>query len=255
MDEIREFFQRYTHFFQGLALAVLGLAVGWVLGRWRRHRLKRQLYGGDVRELVAIEQTVVREHPDGRITMRIRSCGSAPLSTIIFNPLAREAFLKRAEATKPTNPLLALHDKMGSYLLYLLQPWVCGLCRSGPFPHDVWVMAPVCEPGLLSEHQSTTVILVRQEDLKYFRDWQTCRQLHVEHGSDGARLLTLWHVAREFDRQLAEVKRLREQGKPTTYVETMYLLDLGLDQEEVPLRTKAVPWQRFAKVLQELGLS
>lgn len=255
MDDLRELFIRYSHFLQGLALALLGLVVGWLLGRWRRHRLKRQLYGGDVRELLAVEQLLLKEQADGRVTMRIRSCGAAPLSTVIFNPLARETFLKRASSTTVTSPLIAMHDKMGSYLLYLLQPWVCGVARGGVFPHDVWVMVPVCETGLLSEHQSTTVILIRQEDLKYFRDWQTCRQIHVEHGNDGARVLTLWRVAHEFDRQMAEVKRLREEGKPTTYVETMYLLDLGLDMQEVPLRTKAVPWQRFAGVLKEVGLS
>lgn len=255
MDHLRTLLHDYQHFVQGLALAVGGLVAGWLLGRWRRHKLKRQLYGGDAREMVAVEQVLIKEHSDGRVTLRIRSCGVAHASTIIFNPLAREAFQKRAAATTPANPLLTLHDRMGSFLLYLLQPWVCGLCRTGPFPHDTWVMAPVCEPGLLSEHQSTTVLLVRESDLKRFLDWNVCKRMHVEHGNDGARVLTLYHMAREFERQLAEVKRLREEGKPSTYVETMYILDLGLDMEEVPLRTKPVPWERFAKILKDSGLS
>jgi hypothetical protein len=62
-------------------------------------------------------------------------------------------------------------------------------------------------------------------------------------------------MAREFERQLAEVNRLRAAGKSAAYVETMYLLDLGLDTEEVDLRTKPVPWERFASVLKRLGLS
>jgi hypothetical protein len=175
--------------------------------------------------------------------------------SVLVNPVAQDAFLARSEATTSTNPLVALDDPMGSYLLYLLTPWVCGLARGGRFPHDVWVMAPVCEPGLLSAHQSNTVILIRREDLGRFLEWDSCKRMHVEHGSDGARILTLWHMAREFERQLAEVRRLKEAGKRSLYAETMYLLDLALDTEEVPLPTKPVPWDRFAPVLKKLGLA
>jgi hypothetical protein len=116
-------------------------------------------------------------------------------------------------------------------------------------------MAPVCEPGLLSAHQSTTVVLIRQADLKRFLDWNSCKTMHVEHGSDGARILTLWHMAKEFERQMADVRQLRAAGKRTTYVETMYILDLSLDTEEAALPTKPVPWERFASVLKSLKLS
>src|SRR5262249_55181972 len=198
---------------------------------------------------------LIRERPDGRTTMRIRSCGSAPLASLLPNPAAHDAFLARASATKPAAPLISMADPMGSFLLYLLTPWVCGLARRGPFAHDGWVMAPACEPGLLSAHQSTTVLLIRRADLRRFLDWGWCLRLEVEHGSDGARVLTLWHMAREFEAQLAEVKRLRDAGQRSTYAETMYVLDLALDTEEVDLPTRPVPWGRFAAVLAELGLS
>ena len=243
------------HFVQGLLLTLLGLAIGWLLGRWRRYRQLRRATGGDAREVMAVEQILVKEQPDGRVTMRIRSCGAAPLEYVLPNPAAHDVFLERAGATMSTDPLISMKDAIGSYILYLLTPWVCGMCRSGPFPHDTWVMAPVCEPGILSAHQATTIILVRQTDLERFLDWDWCKALHVEHGSDGARVLTLWHMAREFRRQLGDVERLREAGKRTTYVETMYLLDLGLDLQEVDRPTKPVPWTRFGKVLKELKLT
>ncbi len=91
--------------------------------------------------------------------------------------------------------------------------------------------------------------------MQRFLDWEACKAMHVEHGSDGARILTLWHMAGEFDRQLAEVKRYKDTGKPSTFVETMYLLDLGLDLAEVPLPTKPVPWARFAEIFKQLKLS
>lgn len=244
-----------NHFVQGLGLMLVGLTTGWLLGHWRRRRLLKQMRGGDIRELLTAEQVLIRDLDDGRTTLRIRSLGAAPLTQVLLNPIAHETFLQRAGSTKTTNPLLNMTDQLGSYLLHLLQPWVCGLARSGPFAHDIWIMAPVCEPGLLSSHQSATVVLVRQSDLKRFLDWEWCKRLQVEHGGDGARVLTLWHMAREFERQLEEVKRRREKHESARFVETMYILDLGLDAEVTPLPTKAIPWDRFARVLKELRLS
>jgi hypothetical protein len=257
MDKILEWLQDWSHnhVLQGLALMVLGLVLGWLFGWWRRRRMLRKIEAGSAREMVAIEQILIRDRPDGPTTMRIRSCGAAPLKSVLINPVAHDNFLARAEATTPTNPLISMQDRMGSYLLYLLQPWVCGMARQGPFPHDIWVMAPICEPGLLSAHQSTTIILVRRVDLRRFLDWDVCKDMHIEHGSDGARILTLWHMAREYEKQLAEVTRLKQAGQPSTTVETMYQLDLGLDTEEVALPTKAVPWERFTPVLRNLGLA
>jgi hypothetical protein len=251
-DDLREWVR--SHFVQGLALTLVGVAVGWLFARWRRHRLLRRLECGDARDVVTVEQILVREQPDGHTTMRIRSCGSEALRRVLINSVAYEDFLRRAEATTPTDPIISMKDRTGSYLLYLLLPWVCGKARAGPFPHDLWVMCPVCETSILSAHQSTTVVLVRESDLRRFLDWEWCRALRVEHGSDGARVLTLWHMAREFEKQKAELGRLREGGHRTTYVETMYLLDLGLDTEEAPVRTKSVPWDRFAPTLRQLGL-
>ncbi len=244
-----------NHFVQGLGLMIVGLTAGWLLGYWRRHRLMKQVRGGDIRELLTAEQILIREHAGGPTTLRIRSLGAAPLSQVLLNPVAHDTFLRRISGTKQSNPLIDMSDQLGSYLLHLLQPWVCGLARNGPFAHDVWIMAPVCEPGVLSNHQSGTVLLIRQRDLKRFLDWEWCQGLHVEHGSDGARALTLWHMAREFERQIQEVKRRREKKESSRYVETMYILDLGLDVEEVPLPTKAIPWDRFASVLNELKLN
>lgn len=244
-----------SHFTHGLALMLLGLLAGWVLGYWRRHRMMKQVRGGDIRELLAVEKVLVRETPGGSATLRIRSLGAATVTQVLFNPVAHDAFLKRTRATTPANPLLDMSDQMGSYLLHLLQPWVCGLARTGAFKHDVWIMAPVCEPGVLSSHQSPTVVLVRQGDLKRFLDWEWCKRVQVEHGSDGARVLTLWRMAHELERQLEEVHRRREKKETTRYIETMYVLDLGLDTEEMPLPTKAIRWERFDSVLKEMKLN
>ena len=77
MDDLKDLL--HNHFVSGLALTILGLVVGWFLGYWRRHRLRKQVAGGDIRELLAIEQILLKDHPDGRTTMRIRSLGSTPL--------------------------------------------------------------------------------------------------------------------------------------------------------------------------------
>jgi hypothetical protein len=55
-----------NHFVQGVLLTLLGLTVGWLLGHWRRYRLLKQVQGGDAREVVAIEQILIKDHADAR---------------------------------------------------------------------------------------------------------------------------------------------------------------------------------------------
>jgi hypothetical protein len=242
------------HAVQGMLFTLLGLAMGWLLGRWRRFRLRRRIVGGDAREVVAIDQVIVCDYPDGRTAMRKRAYGSASLQLVLPNPVAHDTFLRRALRTTAENPLIDLKDRMGSYLLYLLTPWVCGMVRQGTGRHHTWIMAPVCEPGVLSSNQSSIIVLIRREDLARFRDWEACRSMQVEHGSDGARILTLWHMAREFDRQMGELQEVKRSGKRSIFVETMYLLDLALDCDVQDLPTKPVPWERFAPTLKALKL-
>ncbi len=230
---------------------LLGILVGWLLGKWRRHRQLRQAERGEAREVLTIEKILLEVHPDGREVMRIRSCGRDPIEAVFPNPAARDAFLARASATKPTQPLVSMEDKLGSYLLQELAIWACGQVGERDFPHDVWVMAPVYECGALylGGHLSSTVLLVREADLAHFRDWSRCWTMKVEHRSHGERILTLMHIAAEFDRQNALVQKRRAEGRRSSYEETMYVLDLGLDTRVVDLPTTAVPWERFEAIL------
>jgi len=135
-----------------------------------------------------------------------------------------------------------------------LTGFVCDRVANAPFDHDLYVMAPCCEPKELAEHQPISVLLIAVRDLKLFEDWPSCRKIQVEHGSDGARLLTLMNLANRFKKEQADMAQLRQAGKRTQYVETMYVLDLALDRKSVLLDTKEVPWGRFEKVLTKLNL-
>jgi hypothetical protein len=142
----------------------------------------------------------------------------------------------------------------GSYLLETLTNFVCDRTANAPFEHDLYVMAPCCEPAGLAEYQPITIILVAAADLQLFEDWAACRGVEVEHGIDGARILTLRELARRFRQEQAELARLRQAGQRTRFVETMYVLDLALDKRSAPLPTKAIPWGRFEAVLKEMNL-
>jgi hypothetical protein len=229
----------------------LGIVVGGLLGRWRRHRQLRQAERGEAREVLTIEKILIEKHPDGHEVMKIRSCGRDPIEAVFPNPAARDAFLGRVQETKAAQPLVSMHDKLGSYLLQELAIWVCGQVGERDFPHHLWVMAPVYEGGALylGGHHSSTVLLVRQEDLAAFRDGERCRRMLVEHRSHGERVVTLMRMVEEFDRQHALVQRRRADGRKSAYEETMYLLDLGLDTRTVELPTFAVPWERFEGLL------
>jgi hypothetical protein len=115
-------------------------------------------------------------------------------------------------------------------------------------------MAPCCEPAGLAEHQPITILLIGVGDLALFETWPMCRDVQVEHGSDGARVLTLMELARRFQAEQTEISRLRKAGQRTRYVETMYILDLALDKRSAAVPVKNVPWGRFEGVLKEMNL-
>ena len=237
-----------------LALVIIGGTLGWVGHRWRHFRLQRQIEAGDARDVVSIEKIIIDRDPQGRETLRIRSCGRDPVDHIFPNPAAREEFHNRTIATTSMHPLIAMDGRMGSYLLQELAIWVCGQVGEHSFPHDVWIMAAVCEPASFGGHQSSTILLIRREDLERFRDWTTCRDVHVEHGGQGERILTLLSVAAEFHRQSIAVAKRQAEGRRPEFEETMYILDLAIDRNVFDLPGRPVPWTRFTSTLKARGI-
>lgn len=256
MDALFRFIESPTaeRIFASLALVVIGGLLGWVGHKWRHFRLQRQIEQGDARDVATIEKIVIDRDESGRETLRIRTCGRDPVDQIFPNPAARDAFHERTVATTPANRLISMDGRMGSYLLQELAIWVCSQVGERSFPHDIWVMAVVCEPASFGGHQSSTVLLIRRSDLTKFRDWPACRDLHVEHGGHGERILTLLGVAAEFERQSEAIAKRQAEGRRPNYEETMYLLDLALDPSIADLPSKPVPWSRFEESLKARGL-
>jgi hypothetical protein len=147
-----------------------------------------------------------------------------------------------------------MEGKEGSYLLETLTNFVCDRVANAAFEHDLYVMAPCCEPAGLAAHQPITILLIAVADLALFETWPACRGVRVEHGSDGARVLTLMELALRFRSEQEKIAALRRSGQRTTYVETMYVLDLALDKRSAVIPVKDVPWGRFEDVLKPMNL-
>jgi hypothetical protein len=235
---------------------LLGVIAGRLWSMWRRYRQIKLAERGQSEEVVSIEKILLDHRADGTEVLRIRSCGRDPIETVFPNAAARDAFQKRARATTSTRPLVSMDGKLGSYLLQELAIWVCAQLRERNFRHQAWVMAPVYERGALylGGHFLSTVLLIRRDDLLRFRNWEDCMQIQVEHASHGDRILTLMHMAAEYERQAAAIASRRAARRRSNYEETMYILDLGLDTQSADLPAKPVPWTRFQPTLDELGI-
>jgi hypothetical protein len=243
---------------------VVGTLTGWVLGRWRRLRERRRMLRGDARDTVVIALHLVEraelpasEGTPARVVpraLRIRSLGQAELRHVVPNLYLATVLLARAHAVTPRQTLISMEGPEGSYLLETLTNFVCDRTANASFDHDLYVMAPCCEPAGLTEHQPITIILIAVSDLQLFEDWKACREVLVEHGIDGARVLTLRELATRYRQDQAELARLRQAGQRTRFVETMYQLDLALDKCSVPIPTRPVPWGRFEPILKDMGL-
>ena len=155
--------------------------------------------------------------------------------------------LARAFQVTPKDTLISMEGAEGSYLLETLTNFVSDRVSNGPFEHDLYVMAPCCEPVELAEHQPVTIILIAVKDLVLFEDWDRCRDVRVEHGSDGSRVLTLMELAKRYRAEQAEIAHRRKAGERSRWVETMYVLDLALDKRSAPIPTKSIPWGRLGK--------
>jgi hypothetical protein len=250
---------------EALVAFLLGGIVSWGLGRWRRMRQRQSILRGDARDTVVIEYHIVEtaeapdpEHPGLTRTvpsaLRIRTLGQSELSRVIPNGHLAAEFSSRAWRVTPRQTLISMEGAEGSYLLETLTGFVGDRVGNQGFDHDLYVMAPCCEPKELAHFQPVVIVLIAASDLVLFDTWPVCRNTQVEHGSEGTRVLTLMELARRYREEQALLARLRQEGKRTQFVETMYLLDLALDRRTSAMPTKPVPWGRFEEVLKGMGL-
>jgi hypothetical protein len=244
---------------------LLGGLVSWGLGRWRKMRQRQSILRGDARDTVVIEQHIVEraEAPDPDrpgatrtvpAALRIRALGQSELTHVVPNGHLADEFLDRAWKATTRQTLISMEGAEGSFLLETLTGFVGDRVGNQSFDHDLYVMAPCCEPGELAHHQPIVIVLIPASDLALFESWPLCRDVTVEHGSEGARVLTLMELANRFREEQARIVQLRAEGKRTQHVETMYVLDLALDRRTCPTTTKPVPWGRLEEVLKGLGL-
>lgn len=248
--------------------ALLGLVIGGAVtllySRWKRLRERHSILQGDARDTIVIQQHLLATEetlagPGEKATrrpkvLRIRSLGQAELDRVVPNGHLAAVLLKRAFEVTPLDTLISMEGAEGSYLLETLTNFVCDRVAHAPFEHDLFVMAPCCEPVELAEHQPITILLVAVKDLALFENWPACRNILVEHGSDGARVLTLLEMAQRFRFEQDKIQQLRMKGQRTKHVETMYLLDLPVDKRAFPLPVKEIPWGRFEEVLKQKNL-
>jgi hypothetical protein len=236
---------------------ILGSVITGLIAYWRRHLEKRRILLGDARDTVVIHQHLVdsAEVADGAgrarapTTLRIRCIGQGQVRHVVPNGHLASVLLHRAHKVTQRDTLISMDGAEGSYLLETLTNFVCDRAANAPFEHDLYVMAPCCEPAGLAQHQPIIVNLIAVADLALFENWTRCRDVRVEHSSDGARVLTLMDMAKRFREEQEKLVALRKAGQRTQYVETMYVLDLSLDKRSAPVPTKKIAWGRFEKVL------
>src|SRR5262245_19738844 len=186
---------------------VFGAIITWLVTRWKRFRERLSILRGDARDTVVIHHHIIegadQKQPDGKVArtaakLRIRSLGQGEANRVVPNGHLAAELLRRAFRVTPRDTLISMEGAEGSYLLETLTNFVCDRVANAPFEHDLYVMAPCCEPAGLAEHQPITILLISVADLSLFESWAAGRDVQVEHGSDGARILTLMELARRF---------------------------------------------------------
>ena len=261
--------EKLVHEFGGRGMGVvlgmlLGSMVTGFIALWKRRKERQNILHGDARDTVVIACHVVESkaipNPLGNGTvrkatsLRIRSLGQSQLDSVVPNGHLESELLRRAYAVTTRNTLISMEGAEGSYLLETLTNFICDRAANHPFDHDLYVMAPCCEPCGLVVHQPITILLIKVSDLPLFLEWSLCCDVKVEHGADGIRVLTLMELAKRHRDEQANLNSLRQSGQRTRYLETMYILDLALDSRTADIPTKSIPWGRFESILKEMNL-
>jgi hypothetical protein len=249
-------------------LALIGMICGgiltWIGTRWKRRKERLSILRGDARDTIVIQQHIVTvaeaPNPDGPGVkkvpgvLRVRPLGQSELSRVVPNGHLAAVLSRRAFRVTPKDTLISMEGAEGSFLLETLMNFVFDRVANAPFEHELYAMAPCCEPAGMAVHQPITILLIPVASLALFENWADCRSVQVEHGTAGMRILTLMQLARRFRTEQERLAVLRREGKRTLYEETIYTLDLCLDQRAATVPLKSVPWGRFEDVLKQLNL-
>jgi hypothetical protein len=243
-------------------LAAIGMLCGgiltWLGTRLRRRKERLSILRGDARDTIVIQLHIVTATEAGGkkvpSTLRIRPLGQSELSRVVPNGHLAAELSRRAFRVTPKDTLISMDGAEGSFLLETLTNFVCDRVANGAFEHDLYAMAPCCEPAGMAVHQPISILLIPVADLPLFENWADCRNVEVEHGTTGMRMLTLMELARRFRDEQERLAILRRDGKRTLYEETIYVLDLALDRRAAAIPLKNVPWERFESVLKQLNL-
>jgi hypothetical protein len=237
---------------------LLGLTVGtivaWLTGRWRLSRAKRRLLAGDAGDTLVIEFQMVEQLAEGGYCLRRRYLGMSPVANVIQNPHLLMEFRKRAEEAGRSGWFISMEGAKGTYLLECLAGFVGDRLGNSPLDHDLYVMVPCRDPHQLSHYKSLSVILISKKDLEMFLSWQTVERIQTERSTDAVRLLTLMELANRWQKEQKLISEHRVEGKSTRHLETMFLLDLGINRRSAGIPTRPVPWGRYLQELSARGL-
>ncbi|MFN8391279.1 MAG: hypothetical protein U0136_13385 [Bdellovibrionota bacterium] len=234
--------------------AVLTVAVGALVYWWKMRKEAQRVKDGNDLETIGVERTFITRC-DGVVSVHTRSCGSAPSSRVFGCEYIQKELSRIIAGMGPANPVVVLAGDVGSFILHQLQGWVSGVVTEVRVDPELWILCLVAEKGDLTGHKTTTAILVPIEDLKYFADWTNCREIFVEHGADGARVISLHIAAKKFLCEEALIAEKRAAGERTKGIEEFFILDLCLlkpHSNKIP--TKRVPWSRYGEILTAIGL-
>lgn len=252
----------------GIAIGAVFALVTTGLAAWWRHQSEiREIQHGQQFQQLEFVYAFVTTGQDGLRRLVVRTIGCLPLKIFVAKDAVRSHLLglTRASAHDEANSVLAMHGKLGSFVLRELHGHLRTLLEESGAHREWWVMAPILETYRPLQYVAPTVLLIRKADLEQFRSFETCRSLLVHHGSDAAKILTLMEVYRKFSAQQKVLATARSERRSTQYLEEMWVLDLCLSTEMVEPTSKEVdagelkpfrspPWDRFVETLAALGL-
>ena len=261
----------WSAFHSTLMKVIIGISIGAIgakiAGYRKRKKEEKEIDSGKQFQQLEFVSVHVATGADAKPRLICRQIGSMPISSVGKEAAQKHLLgLTADSAADETKSVIPMHGKLGSFVLRELHAHCKTYLRETGAALEWWIMVPVLETYKPLPYQAPTVLLVRLSDIHHFKNFASCRDILVHHGSDAGKILTLLELYRVFEAQQRDMATARAEGSSTQFREVVWLLDLKIPTDFLEPETELVksgalkpyrtaPWERFAETLTLLGLS
>jgi hypothetical protein len=196
------------------AFFLLATIASYLFGRYRHNEELLKIRNGRFSSTILIQACVLRS---GVLILRNLLAPFKPSDMPIPEVLLK-TLIRKASETTVSDPEISLNpnDPSEGHLLHATKNYVMGACNQLYGEVDDWIIFITSEvPGEFVKRSFIRIILIKRNDLKYFKDFKSVMEIKLEDANHWFRILTLHILANKKEHVTIQVPIERAEWKPS----------------------------------------